>query len=324
MVGLTNREVDADGHVAGGAAAAGDGASPAPAAGGGRLVIYGEGTLTARLTEWLQGSVGLKVRPTGDLLISGSIRIPEPLTVFEQYPPPDRATRTLFSMPTVSVPLVGISVGSTVVGLALTINGRVTGHAFVGPGRLTRTEVGIVDFNPAQPESLHVTGGAEFNLPAEAGVGAALDAGLTLGAAVINARAGLSASAEAALRAEVTPHVELDWRPSTGMHLHAQLDASLSPRLAFNLNGFAEVTANAFVTEFSLWRKDWNLARREIGSSLALRLSVPVDWYSDGRGVVFDPAAVNFEVPTINGDTLAQLFNDEGGNETVTRPEAAR
>ena len=316
-VGLTNGDVDDEGRLLDAPPAEGT------AGGGGELRPFGNGTVTVRLTDWLEGGVGLKVRPSGELLISGRIGIPEPITVFDQYPSPERARRELFRMPTVSVPLVGLSVGGTVVGVALTINGRVTGHAHVGPGRLTRTEVEVHDFNPAQPDSLHVTGGATFDLPAEAGVAASLDAGVSLGAAVIRATAGLSVSAEAALTARVTPAVDIDWRPNTGLHLHAGLDASLTPRLAFNLNGYAEVVADAFVTSFTLWRKDWNLARREIGSNLALRLAVPVDYYSDGRGVVFDPQAVRFDVPSLNGDTLDQLLNapDSGAERTERRDD---
>jgi hypothetical protein len=316
-VGATNGQVDDEGRLV-------PGSAPAPGSGAGELRPFGNGTVTMRLTDWLQGGVGIKVRTNGDLLISGRIGIPQPITVFDAYPPPDRATRTLFSMPTVSVPLVGLSVGSTVVGVALTINGRVTGHAQVGPGRLTQTEVRVEDFNPAQPDSLHVTGDAEFSVGAEAGVSASLDAGVSLGAAIINATAGINVSAGASLTAEARPHVNLDWRAATGLALHADLDASLTPRLAFDVNGFAEVTANAFVTTFSLWRKDWNLAHREIGSNLALRIHAPVDYFSDGRGVVFDPEQVRFDVPTLNGDTLRQLLNDEGGHETVEHEAPAR
>lgn len=314
-LGLTNGQVDDEGRLLD--------TPPTPGSGtGGELRPFGSGTVNVRITDWLQGGVGLRVRPNGDILINGRIGIPQPVTVFDQYPSPERARRTLFSMPTVSVPLVGLSVGGSTVGLALTINGRVTGHAQVGPGRLTQTELQVEDFNPAQPESLHVTGGATFDLPAEAGVEASLDAGVTLGAAVIRATAGLNVSAEAALAAHVTPHVDVDWRPSAGLHLHADLNASLSPRLAFNLNGYAEVVADAFVTSFTLWRKDWNLARREIGSNLGLNLAVPVDYYSDGRGVVFDPNAVRFDVPSLNADTLGQLLNSEGGSERAQREGA--
>ncbi|MFZ5543137.1 MAG: eCIS core domain-containing protein [Pseudomonadota bacterium] len=311
-VGVTNGQVDDEGRLV-------EGSAPASGGAGTELRPFGNGTVNVRITDWLQGGVGLKVRPNGQLLVSGRIGIPAPVTVFDAYPSPERARRTLFSMPTVSVPLVGLSVGSTVVGVALTINGRITGYAQIGPGRLTQTEVRVQDFNPAQPDSLHVTGDAEFHLPAEAGVAAGLDAGVSLGAAVISATAGINVSAGASLVAEARPHVNLDWRPSAGLHLHAALDASLTPRLAFDVNGYAEVVANALVTTFTLWRKDWNLAHREVGSNLALRLHAPVDYYSDGRGVVFDPQQVRFEVPSLNADTLAQLMNNEGGEEHVER-----
>lgn len=310
-VGLTNRAVSPDGV----AQATGEPEDT--------LKLYGSGTLTARLTEQIQGSVGLKVRPTGDILISGSIGLAEAITVFDQYPDAAHAQRELFHMPTVSIPLVGIAVGGNTVGLALTINGRINGHAFVGPGRLTQAEIRVEDFNPAQPESLHITGDARFEVPAEAGVDASLDAGVSLGAAIIRATAGINVTAGAAVRANASTAAHIDWRQETGLHLHADLNASLSPVLRFGVNGYAEVVADAFVTSFTLWRKDWNLAQREIGSSLSLGVNVPVDYYSDGRGVVFDPNAVTFQVPELNADLLGQLMNDNGSEHAETRAPAS-
>ena len=84
---------------------------------------------------------------------------------------------------------------------------------------------------------------------------------------------------------------------------------------------FIDIRLIALVTTFSLWRKDWNLANREIGSSLTLGVNVPVDYYSDDRGVQFDPERVTFQVPSLNEETLDQLVNQEpGGSERVTRP----
>ncbi|QNM98643.1 eCIS core domain-containing protein [Chitinimonas koreensis] len=299
LAGVTNGQVDDEGNVT-------------PGGDNSELKAFGNGTVNVRLTDWLQGGIGLKIRPSGDMLISGRIGIPDAVTVFDQYPSPERARRELFHMPTVSVPLVGFAVGGNTVGLALTINGRVTGYAHVGPGRLTQAEVRIEDYNPAQPDSLHVTGDARFNIPGVAGVEASLDAGVSLGAAVIRATAGINVAAAAEVRADVSPSVNLDWTPDTGLHLHADLAASLTPRLRFSLNGYAEVVADAFVTSFTLWRKDWQLAEREVGSNLALGLNVPVDYYSDDRGVVFDPERVSFQVPDLNADTFSQLLNSEG------------
>ena len=317
-VGITNRLVSPDGELLSGppAAPTGDGGGAAP----GGLVVFGSGSVTARLSDALQGSVGVKVRPSGDILISGRIGLVDAVTIFEQYPSAERARRTLFSMPPVSVPLVGLAVGGTVVGVALTINGRATGHASIGPGRLTQADIGVDDFNPARPETLQITGGATFDLPARCGIGATLDAAVSLGAGIVRADAGLSLSAEAALHADVSPHVDVVWRASTGLHLHADLEASLAPRLAFDVSGYAEVIGNAVITTFSLWRKDWNLLHREVGSSLALRMNAPVDYYSNGRGVEFNPAAVRLQAPPLNRATFDQLLNNEGGTERVERP----
>ncbi|SEP63614.1 protein of unknown function [Solimonas aquatica] len=297
-VGLTNRAVSDNGELSG----------DQP---GDQLRLYGSGTLNARVTEWLQGGVGIRVRPNGSLLISGRIGTPAAVTVFDQYPAAPRDRRRLFSMPTLSIPLVG----APGMGVTLNISGGVDGYAHIGPGQLTTAEVNVVDFNPAQPESLHITGHANFEVPAAAGVDARMDAGLAAGA-VISLEAGLGVSAGVAVETRARTGVDLDWTASSGLHLHADLNASLSPKLKFDVHGYARVIAGALGVNWELWRKDWQLAQREVGSNLALGLNVPVDYYSDSRGVVFDPERVRFQVPSLNAETLASLLNDNGSAHT--------
>jgi hypothetical protein len=151
-----------------------------------------------------------------------------------------------------------------------------------------------------------------------------LDAGLAAGA-LISLEAGLGVTAGAGVEAHVRPSADIAWRPSTGLHLHADLNASLAPKLKFDVHGYARVLAGAFGANWELWRKDWQLAQKEIGSSLGLGLNAPVDYFSDGRGVVFDPAKVSFQVPALNADTFTQLLNDHGQSQTQTgegRPPA--
>jgi hypothetical protein len=292
-------------------------ATLAEAAGGWSLAAS-NGTVHLHPTDRLGGDIGLRVRPDGWLRLNGGIGTAEPHTAFEQFPSPDRATRTLFSMPTVSVPLPGLSFAGHTVGVAPTVKGDVSGHALVGPGQLTQTRLAVDDFDPADPGSLRATGGATFHLPAEAGIEARLDTGLSLGAAVIDARAGIRVGAGASVHTDVAPHVDLAWSPAAGRHLHADLDATLSPRLAFDVDGFAEVTADALVHAFSPWRKEWKLAHKELGGSLSLHLNAPVDQFGYGRGVVFDPKAVSFDVPPLGMDRLHQLMNGDGGSERAT------
>ena len=72
-----------------------------------------------------------------------------------------------------------------------------------------------------------------------------IDAGVSLGAAIIRATAGINVTAGVAARADVSPTAHIDWRPDTGLHLHADLNASLTPSLRFGVNGYAEVVADA-------------------------------------------------------------------------------
>lgn len=294
LVGMSNRAVTPEGELSG--------TEPGDA-----LVLYGHGTVNARLTDWLQGGVGVKVKPTGTVLLSGRIGLADALTVFDQYPPAGRDRRSLFSMPTISIPLLG----APGVGVSLNISGRIEGYAHVGPGRLTQAEVNVIDFDPAIPESLHIAGHASFEVPAVAGVDAAMDAGLAAGA-VISLEAGLGVSAGVAAQALARQRVDVDWAEASGLHLHADLSATVTPKLRFGVRGYARIIAGAFGMNIELWRKDWTLAEREAGANLAIGLNVPIDYYSDNRGLVFDSQRVSFTVPQLNADTLNSLLNDNG------------
>lgn len=301
-VGLTNRAVSPEGELSG--------TEP-----GEELRLYGKGTVTAKVAPWLQGGVAIKVKPTGQVLIGGRIGIPGAVTVFEQFPAPPKDRRTLFQMPTVAIPLLG----APGAGVSLNITGRVEGHASVGPGKLTAAEIGVEDFDPAQPDSLKVTGKGSFEVPATAGVDAGLDAGLAAGA-VISLEAGLGVRAGIAAEAKAKTDVQVDWTAAAGLHLHADLAASVTPKLKFGVNGYVRVIAGAFGVNYELWRKDWTLAAKEAGGNLAIGVTAPVDYYSDGRGVVFDPEKVTFQVPALNAETLKGLLNG-GGTESLEEGE---
>ena len=69
-LGATNRPVDPDGN-------------PIPnAPPGDTLTAYGRGQATVRLTPWLQGTVGIQLRPNGEIVLSGEIGLPDTVDVF--------------------------------------------------------------------------------------------------------------------------------------------------------------------------------------------------------------------------------------------------
>ena len=298
LVGVSNLPSDSEGQPL-------EGATP-----GDSVMAFGHGTATVRLSDTLQGDFGIRVGTDAALAISGSVGIREPVTLFEQR----RWHRELVRFPTVSIPIFGFAVGGNVVGIAATLGGGVDAEASVGPGQIDQGSIGITDFNPALPDSLHVTGRVRFVVPAQAGIAGHLDAGISAGAAVIRATGGLTIQLGLGVDAGVQTPIDLDWTAAQGLVLQATLQASATPRLRASVGGFAEVVADAFVTSFTLWRRDYTLAEREFGSALTVGVTVPVAWRQHG-GLDFDFNRVQFQVPEISpGGALADLLRD-GGND---------
>lgn len=87
--------------------------------------------------------------------------------------------------------------------------------------------------------------------------------------------------------AGASAELDLDWTAAQGLVLATQQSASATPRMPASVNGFAEVVADAFVTSFTLWRRDYQLAERQFGSGLTVGVTVPVSWRQRG-GLDFD------------------------------------
>lgn len=296
LVGVSNVESDSQGRPV-------EGAVP-----GDRLLAFGQGSATIRLSDQFQGDFGIRVGTDAAVRINGSVGISQPITLFEAR----TWSRELVHFPTISIPIFGVAVGGNVVGIAATIGGGINAEASIGPGLIDQGSIGVRDFDPAQPDSLHVTGRVHFNVPAQAGINGHLDAGISAGLAVIRATGGLSIALNLGVNAGAGAGLDLDWTQAQGLSLAATLHASATPRLRASVNGFAEVVADAFVTSFTLWRKDYTLAQREFGSGLTVGVNVPVTW-TEQRGLDFDLNRVQFQVPEITPDgALAGLLRDEG------------
>ncbi|MGG5820898.1 eCIS core domain-containing protein [Falsiroseomonas sp. HW251] len=293
-VGLTNRAVTPEGTLSG--------TEPGP-----DLRLYGKGDVTAKIAPQLAGKVGIKLKPTGSLLISGRVGIAEAVTIFEQYPKPPADRREIFSTPPFVVPLLG----APGAGIDLSVSAGAEGYASVGPGKLTQAEIGVLDFDPAQPDSLHITGKARFELPAAAGVDAKLNAAVSAGVG-LKLKADLDVKAGVGVDAKASPQVDVDWTPTTGLHLHAQLDTTLTPKLKFGVVGSVGIVVGAWGHYWNLWRKSWTLLEKEVGTNLSIGVTAPVDYYSRDNSIVFDPKKVTFNPPPLNAETLKSLLNGGG------------
>ena len=280
-VGATNRPVDAEGN-------------PLPeGTPGERLTAYGGGSATVQLTPWLQGTVGLRLLPNGEIELAGAIGLPSTLEIF-----PEKAyTRNILTIG-IDIPIVGVAVLGQRIGIFATIQGGIDFSAGVGPGQLR--ELGLeITFNPDHPDQTHVQGGAQLHIPAHAGLRLFVRGGLGAGIPVVSATAGLEVGGALGLEGAVDAGVHVDWMASRGLVLDAAGEIYVEPRFRFDVTGYVLVEADLLLTTVELYSQRWQLAAIEYGSGLRLGMRFPIH-YEEGQPFDISWSDVQFEIPDVN------------------------
>lgn len=281
QVGATNRPLDAQGQ-------------PVPNGEPTReLRAYGGGTVTLRLAPWLQGTVGLRLLPNGELEVSGSVGLPASLDIF----PEKRLDKNIFSIG-IDIPIVGLAVAGHRIGIFATIRGGLDASAGIGPGQLRQLGLSIT-YNPAHEDQTHVTGGAQLYIPAHAGLRLFVRGGLGVGIPIVSATAALEVGASLGIEGAVTAGVTVDWTPTRGLVLDAEAAISAQPKFRFDITGMVLVEADLLLTTVELYSQRWNLASFEYGSDLRFGVRFPVH-YQEGQPFDVSLSDVQFDVPQID------------------------
>lgn len=284
-VGVTNQAVGADGKPAGGA--------------GKDLSIYGGGSLTLKITDWLQGTAGVTFKPDGNVEVVGKIGIPAAVNIFEKK----EIKKDVFKAPTIEIPLFAIPVGSRSIGLVATIGGGAEAYASIGPGQLTEASV-EVKYNPADEENMSVTGNAKFRVPAEAGLRLFVRAGIGLSIGIARLAGGIELSGALGIEGAAEAGVTVNWTPAQGFKLDAEAALSVQPKFKFEVNAYLEAVLDLWITEF---RKEWkyNLAAFEWGPAMKFGVKFPVH-YEENKPFDISLDDVQFEAPDINVGDFAK------------------
>lgn len=284
QLGATNRVLDATG-------------TPTDAIGK-EMRVYGGGTLTVKVTPWLQGTVGVRFLPNGELELTGSIALPDTLDIF----PEKRLDKNIFAI-NLDIPILGFAVAGQRVGIFATIGGGLDLSAGIGPGQLRELGIGIT-YNPAHEEKTRIHGGAKLVIPAHAGLRLFVRAALGAGIPIVSASLGLEVGARLGLEGAVEASVKVDWTPSTGLTLDALGEIYVQPKFRFDLTGFLMVDADLVVSKFNLYEKRWELAAFELGPDLRFGVRFPIH-YQEGKPFDMSMDDLQFEVPKV--DTKALL-----------------
>ncbi|HEX8979720.1 MAG TPA: DUF4157 domain-containing protein [Parasulfuritortus sp.] len=273
-VGVTNGEVDEKGNVGG--------------EGGKDYKAFGSADLTAKLGP-VSGTVKLKVSDKGKVEIGGKLTMPDQ-KLFDQYPKGDAAKHNLVKIKTPSIPLVGIPLG----GIVLFADFSIDAIASVGPGMVKNIGVELEPFDPSvfQVENLKIKGGAELEIPAQAGI--SLSAGVNIAAEVLIAQLGgnVTVTASAGIPPDppaVRGKTDFTWSKADGFDIQNTLSINAQPKATFSLSGELYARANLYIDTITLWSRTWPLGQVSYDLPLSVTASATFGWNSR-TGFRFDPA----------------------------------
>lgn len=268
------------------------------------LVAFGSGSLTLRLTDWLQGTAEVTIGPSGALTVVGEIAVPSTLDLF----PEKKLEKNLFTI-NLDIPIVGVSVAGQNVGIFATIGGGLDARAAVGPGQLRDTSVRVT-YSPDDEAGTAVHGSAVFYVPASAGLRLSVRGALGAGIPLVDARAGLEVGGTLGIDGAGRVAVAIDWTPSSGLELEGEAEVRAEPTFTFDVTGFVEVTFDYLVGTTTLYEQRWQLASFQYGSGLAVGVLVPVSWR---EGEPFDLSYDDIELtyPDIDPSALLRGLVDQ-------------
>jgi len=272
-VGASNRVVGEDGRPSG---------DPLP---GGALNIYGSGSATLQIAPWLQGTAGIRFDPNGEVTVSGEIGIPNELEIFARR----EINKSIFNI-AVQAPIFP--------GIVAEIGGGLSAVAGIGPGVIDELRIGIA-YNPAHEEDTRVTGDAHLRVPANAGLRLFVRAGIGLGITGASATGGLEIGGTLGIEGAAEAGVHIDWSPSEGLDLTANLSLHAQPSFTFDISGYVSVRALGF----SVYDERWQFASYTFGSDYRFGISLPVH-YHEGEPFDISLDDVEFEVPDIDTNQL--------------------
>ena len=289
-IGVTNATVGDDGKPSG---------PPQP---DGAITAYGQGSVTLTITPWLKGTVGLKLKPNGEIEVSGEVALPSSFEVF----PEKKVEKQLVSIG-LDIPIVGVAVAGQRIGIFATIRGGVSISAGFGPGQLKDVALRVT-YNPDHPDDTTVTGTGTFYVPANAGLRLSVDGGIGAGIPVVSATAGVSIYGEIGVQGAASASATVNWTPVAGIVMDAKGELSVQPKFKFGIDAFVEVTADLLLTTIELYKKKWKLASFEYGSNLTFGLVFPIH-YESGKPFDISFDQVEWKYPDIDpGELLPGLM----------------
>jgi hypothetical protein len=261
------------------------------------ITVWGGGQVTIKITPWLQGTIGLELKPDGQMIVMGEVALPAALNLFEEK----KVEKNIFTIG-VDIPIVGVAVLGQRIGIFAFIKGGLDAHAGFGPGQLRELSLKVT-YNPDKEADTRIQGKAALHVPASAGLRLFVQGGLGAGIPVVSATAGIEVSGALGLEGAARAAVDVDWTAGRGLVLDAKGEVFVEPKFKFAIEGFVDVSADLWIKTVNLYKKKWKFASFEYGSNLRFGVMFPVH-YEEGKDFNLSLDQVQFTYPTIDTTEL--------------------
>jgi hypothetical protein len=263
----------------------------------------GSGSLTYPLTPTLTGTIGLAISESGLVRATGELTFANAITLFEGI----RRDITIFTLPTIEIPILAIPIGPRSIGLVGTIDANLRANFSVGPGQLRDTRARAA-LNPlADNPDLEAEFSTRLVIPAQAGISATIRGGIGVSAGIGSITGGLNVTGSAALRGGLD--VPFTIRYARGVFV-AEAVAAIEAGLILGLDLTADVTARvgAFGLEYAK-RWEWPLAGYRFDPGLSFRIAAPIRYASNEPFRAPSVDDIQFTPPRLDfGALVPRLF----------------
>jgi hypothetical protein len=287
QISATNRALDEEGK---------------PIEGGpvGDLHIWGKGEATVAFGKVLTGKAGIEYTPDGRVIVVGEIAMPP---TYDLFPRKDLAPKEpLFSVNPPDFPIWGVKVGPVGFGIFAFVDASIKLDAYVGPGQLRDAKVSAtIDLD--KPEEATVHGGAQFYVPAYAGLTLDVGGGVKAQVAVAYVKGRVGLYGTLGVLVEGSFDVGVDWNPADGFAVEAEAKVTAQPKFEIGVN--ASITAGVDLGLFDIDKTwgPWTKKLGEFGPQMQLGAAFPMKW-SEKDGLDFDVDDIRIEKPRLDAKEI--------------------
>jgi hypothetical protein len=268
--------------------------------------LSGDGSVEYPLSEKVVGKIGVKLYESGKLTVVGGLRLVQPVQIFEglksKAPIEKELFHQLFPVPGLSLPVIG--------GVGVDVSLKAGFEYGVGPGTLHDVFI-ETQFDPFEEDpNLVLKGGAQFKIPAHAGVYLKFSGGIGVGNNWVSASGGLSILGEVGVDGAFHAKVDLEYaKKRFVVEAKAVVEAGLT--LIVKLSIYVEGRALSWTG-----RKEWELAGFSWGTGSQIQVIFPIRYASDETFQMPSLDSIQVKLPQIDvPGAVKQLLGQARTNE---------